>query len=154
MRALLAALLLAVAAAVAAVPSASASPGLRVCTPTNPLDVGACAYGRGPDCLLIVINPPGPSWCTAPQQTPDVIVCQSYDCTSVRTLTDGAAVCVPPGSLSGACAGDVDQGVCAWYWLGPDFSSACVPDWLTVRACSNHLWDNDPDAGTECQDVL
>lgn len=153
MRALLAALLLAAAAAVAIAPSASASPGLRVCAPSN-IDPVACVYGRGPDCLLVVISPPGPFWCTAPQQTPDVIVCQSYDCTSVRETTDGTAVCVPPGGLNGACAGDVDQGVCAWYWLGPNFTSVCVPDWLSVEVCSTHLWDNDPNTVYECQTLL
>lgn len=152
MRALLAALLLATAA-VAVMPSASASPGLRVCIPSNELQPGACAYSRGPDCVLIVVGPPGPVFCTAPQK-PDVIVCQSYDCTSVRDVTDGTVVCLPPGALNGACAGDVDQGVCAWYWLGPNHTSVCLADWVSVEACSTHLWDDDPETVYECRTLL
>jgi hypothetical protein len=153
MRALLAALLLAAAAAVAAVPSASASPGLRVCIPSNEIEPGACAYSRGPDCVLVVVGPPGPVFCSAPQE-PDVIVCMSYDCSSVRDATDGTVVCLPPHALNGACAGDVEQGICAWYWLGANHTIVCVTDWLSVEACSNHLWDDDPAAGFECKAVL
>lgn len=150
MRALLAALLLVASAAVAAAPSASASPGLRACVLNTPTPA-ACVYSRGPDCVLIVLSPPGPFWCTT-DQAPDVIVCQSYDCTSIHDLTDGVVACVPPGALNGACAGHTDDGYCAWYWLGANFSIVCAGiSPIGVEACSDHLWDDDPAAWIECK---
>lgn len=53
---------------------------------------------------------------------------------------DTNPLCVPPGTLNGACVGVVDGDPCAWYWFGPSHSRICLRDGPSVETCTNHLW--------------
>src|SRR5690348_17267142 len=150
MRALLAALLLAAAAAVATVPSASASPGLFVCAPST-ASPAACVYVRFTACAYTYVEPTA-SACWDPSRL-DAQACVEGSCTWVLDSTTGVVVCVPPHALNGACAGHTDDGYCAWYWLGSNFSIACASTAPGVEACSDHLWDDDPATWIECKTV-
>jgi hypothetical protein len=163
MRALLAAILL-TAAALAAVPAASAlsvppKPAVEVygpdldplCVPPDGFQLVACVVQWGSyTCLAARVGPPVHAVCADPAQ-PDAAVCLFDRCSSVRALAAGTVVCVPPGALNGACAGDVGQGLCAWYWGGANHSSVCLAGGPGVVACTTHLWDDDPEASYECR---
>jgi hypothetical protein len=156
MRTLLVALALALAA-LAALPSASASAVPDpACVPPDPFQSGVCAgtWGTSYLCVVARIGPPEHGACVDPAQ-PDAIVCVFDACVGVRALTGGVVACVPPQAQDGVCAGDVQEGLCAWYWvLRTDFTSVCVAPGPAVVACSNHLWDDDPNALYECKGVL